>query len=90
LRSIQRVNQSFSALFGKSDGEESGGEGDSSEFDRSYGWIYNCKMVAEFEGISLNEAWELPVLQFLNDLSYLKVKRKLDGDQQKRLLKQHR
>jgi hypothetical protein len=47
-------------------------------------------MVAEFEGISLNEAWELPVLQFLNDLSYLKVKRKLDGDQQKRLLKQNR
>ncbi len=47
-------------------------------------------MVAEFEGIKLDEAWELPILQFLNDLSYLKVKRKLDGDQQKRLLKQYR
>jgi hypothetical protein len=44
-------------------------------------------MVAEFERIKLDDAWELPVLQFLNDLSYLKVKRKLDADQQAKLIK---
>lgn len=87
MRSIQRVNESFSALFGKSDGEEGGSESDSSEFDRTYGWIYNATMVAELERIKLDDAWELPVLQFLNDLSYLKIKRKIDADQQAKLLR---
>jgi hypothetical protein len=87
LRSIQRVNKSFTTLFGITEGEERGSESDSSEFDKSYGWIYNAQMVAEFERIKLDDAWELPVLQFLNDLSYLKVKRKLDADQQAKLIK---
>jgi hypothetical protein len=31
-------------------------------------------MVADFENISLDQAYELGVIQFLNDLSYLKEK----------------
>jgi hypothetical protein len=46
-------------------------------------------MVSEFEGISINEAWELGVYQFLNDLSYLKMKRELDNEQEKKLLKKY-
>jgi hypothetical protein len=46
-------------------------------------------MVSEFEAISINEAWDLPVYQFLNDLSYLKMKRELDNEQEKKLLKKY-
>jgi hypothetical protein len=46
-------------------------------------------MVQEFEGISINEVWGLPVFQFLNDLSYLKMKRELDNEQEKKLLKKY-
>lgn len=35
-------------------------------------------MVSEFENISLDQAWELPSLQFLNDLIYLKLKIQYD------------
>jgi hypothetical protein len=33
-------------------------------------------MVKELEGCSLNEVWDLPVYQFLNDLFYIKEKQK--------------
>ena len=46
-------------------------------------------MVSEFENISLNEVWDLPVFQFLNDLSYLKMKREIDNEAEKKLLKKH-
>jgi hypothetical protein len=46
-------------------------------------------MVSEFEGISINEAWDLGVYQFLNDLSYLKMKRELDNEAEKKILKKH-
>lgn len=34
----------------------------------------NAERVAEMERISLNECYELGVMQFLNDLQYLKFK----------------
>jgi hypothetical protein len=40
-------------------------------------------MVSEFEAISVNEAMDLPVLQFLNDLNYIKTKRAFDEYQYK-------
>ncbi len=86
MRSFHAVNKNFTALFGITEGEERGGESDSSEFDKNYGWIYSAKMVSEFENISLDSVWSMPVLQFLNDLTYLKVKRKLDAEQQKRII----
>jgi len=48
--------------------------------------MYNAKMVSEFEAISLNDVWDLPVVQFLNDLNYLKQKRLVDEEQQKQLI----
>ena len=35
-------------------------------------------MVSEFENISLDQAWNLPTLQFLNDLTYIKLKIQYD------------
>lgn len=41
-------------------------------FIDQYGWIYSAKQVAEHEGITLDQAFELPVLQAFNTLAYLK------------------
>ena len=67
------------------------GEGNAGvdEFSRVYGWLYQCKMVQEFENISIDQAWDLPVYQFLNDLSYIKMKRELDNEQEKKLLNKY-
>lgn len=42
-------------------------------FIDQYGWIYSAKQVAEHEGITLDQAFDLPVIQAFNDLSYLKA-----------------
>ena len=47
-------------------------------------------MVSEFEGIPLDSVWELPVVQFLNDLNYLKQKRLVDNEQEKQLLNEYK
>lgn len=50
-------------------------------FQKYYGWIYSTTQVAEHERITLDQAFELPVMQFLNDLAYLKMKGKLEKKQ---------
>ena len=50
------------------EGERAGDEG----FTERFGWIYNAKQVADFEGISLWECFEKDTLSFLNHLVYLK------------------
>jgi hypothetical protein len=52
-------------------------------FASNWGWIYNAKEVADFESIPLDKVYDLPVIQFLNDLSYLKSKKQLDEYQYK-------
>jgi len=37
-------------------------------------------MVSEFENISLNEVWDLKPMQFLNDLTYIKMKNDWDAE----------
>jgi hypothetical protein len=88
LRSFQRINESFTVLFGGKSDRERGVESAPDEFQKSYGWMYNAKLVSEFENISLNEVWELNVFQFLNDLSYIKVKNKYDADKLERSTRQ--
>jgi hypothetical protein len=34
--------------------------------------------------------WELPAIQFLNDLSYLKMKREVDADLERRMLQKYK
>lgn len=52
--------------------------------------MYNAKMVSEFEAISLDAVWDLPVVQFLNDLNYLKQKRLVDEEQQQKLINEYK
>jgi hypothetical protein len=40
-------------------------------------------LVAAFERITLEEAYELPTLQFLNNLAYLKSKSEYEAEQLK-------
>jgi len=89
LRSFQQINSKFTYLFQEHNTDEESDGNNSNEFTRSYGWLYNAKMVSEFENISINEVWNLGVLQFLNDLSYLKMKRRIDDEQEKRMLKKN-
>jgi hypothetical protein len=42
-------------------------------FVDQYGWFFSAKQVAEYEGITLAQAFDLPIIQALNDLSYLKA-----------------
>ena len=52
-------------------------------FASNWGWVFNAKQVSEFENIPLDQVYDLSVIQFLNDLSYLKSKKQLDEHQYK-------
>lgn len=94
LSCFHSFNQKFKGLFGSGDdnvGSESGGSSRvNRNFIESFGWMYNAKMVSEFEAIPLNDVWDLPVVQFLNDLNYLKQKRLVDDEQQKQLINEYK
>ena len=40
-------------------------------------------MVADFERCKINEVWDMGVIQFVNYLTYLKLKDKRDADKYK-------
>jgi len=89
LSIFNEFNTRFKGLFGDSDGEANDGETTvdavAANFLKHFGWIYNAKIVAEHEGIILDKVYDLPVIQFLNDLNYLKQKRILDEHQHKQI-----
>jgi hypothetical protein len=78
------LDKEFKGLYGPTDDGAGSGEDESgrsaSGFMHSYGWIYQTKLVAEFEGITLDQAFNLPVINFLNDLAYLKAKIEHDNE----------
>lgn len=82
LQNFRRFYKKFPTLFGEADeseGQDEGGNPDFSDgFNENFGWIYNVKNVAEFEGITLEAAYNLNIMQFFNDLVYLKEKSKHD------------
>ena len=43
-------------------------------FPERYGWMYSTKEVADYEGIKLNDAYDINIIQALNAMSYLKSK----------------
>lgn len=51
-------------------------------FIERYGWIFSAKEVAAFEGCTLEQAYDLPIIQALNDLSYLKTKQQYEKKMQ--------
>jgi hypothetical protein len=93
LSSIQRLDKEFSGLF--KGGNDEGGNDDNRgrENDRGfmsiYGWIYQATLISDHEKIKLDEVYNLPTLQALNDLAYLKSKNAYDSEQMKKLYAKH-
>jgi hypothetical protein len=54
-----------------------------------YGWIYQATLLAEHERITLEQVYEMPTIQALNDLSYLKAKNAFDSDQMRKAYAKH-
>jgi hypothetical protein len=71
-------NKGYKGLFGAVKINDEGREEPVKEdaFIKQYGWIFSATQVAEHEKITLDAAFQLPVIQALNDLAYLKSKGK--------------
>ena len=83
LENYTEFNKEYSGLF-ELDEEGEDVEVKKDGFNETYGWIYSATQVAEHERITLEQAFDLPVRQALNDLSYLKAKRQYDEQQMKK------
>ena len=86
LEEFKQLNDRYKGLFGIEDTEEDEYKPVTNSFNERYGWIYSAKKVAEFEGITLEQAFELPIVQALNDLSYLKALQEYESEINKRQL----
>jgi hypothetical protein len=82
------LDKGFEGLFGsRDDGEELdevSSRSSVSNFMRDFGWIYQASLVAEFERITMEEVYDIPTIQFLNDLSFLKAKNEYEAEQLKK------
>lgn len=70
----------YKSLFGL-DPVVNGEEAKEDLFNKRYGWIYAASQIAEYERITLDEAYGLPIRQVFNDLAYLKAKSKYEAEQ---------
>lgn len=77
---IKKLSDEYSGLFGIEDMEQDEFKPLTNGFNEQYGWIYSAKQVAEFEGIKLDEAYDLPIIQAFNDLSYLKAHQEYESE----------
>jgi hypothetical protein len=68
LSIIQRINKQYNNLL---NGESGDGE-EGSGFMARWGWVFSTKQVADFQNITVNEAYDLRVIEYLNTLAYLK------------------
>ena len=73
IEQFQIFNDKYKGLFGMANEESEVDPAANDDFNNRYGWIYSAKKVAEFEGITLEKAFDLPVIQAFNDLAYLKA-----------------
>ena len=68
LSIIQRINKQYHNLLN----DQSGTSTEGSPFMERWGWVYSTKQVADFQNISVNEAYDMMVVEYLNSLAYLK------------------
>jgi hypothetical protein len=72
LQSFAELLQGYKGLFESEELEDDGKMEKPHPFIDQYGWIYSAKEVAQHEGITLDKAFDLPILQAFNALAYLK------------------
>ena len=68
MSTIQRINKQYNNLLNPEQG--AGGEG--SPFMERWGWVFSTKQVADFSNITVNQTYDLNVIEYLNILAYLK------------------
>lgn len=85
IKSFAEFNNEYPALFGLGDNVDKEVKAD--KFNVRYGWIYSASQVAEYERITLDECFRLPVRQAFNDLAYLKAKHEYETEQLAKLKK---
>jgi hypothetical protein len=83
LSKIKDIDDQFTGLFGES-GESEDNDSDTigsgiHPFQKQYGWIHQAVLVAQHNNIALESAYQLPTIQFLNDLAYIKSKSEFDA-----------
>jgi hypothetical protein len=69
---LNKFNLEYKGLLGIDEEVDEELVPEQNKFNNRYGWIYSAKKVADFEGIPLEKAFDLPVRQAFNDLAYLK------------------
>jgi hypothetical protein len=73
LQSFAELLQSYKGLFESDEVVEDDGKMEKPHpFIEQYGWIYSAREVAQYEGIKLDDAYDLPIIQAFNALAYLK------------------
>jgi hypothetical protein len=82
IANLNQFNGEYKNLFGL-DANVNGESASVAFFNKRYGWTYSVSQIAEYERITLDEAFNLPVRQGLNDLNYLKEKGKYEAEQLK-------
>lgn len=80
IKSFAAFNDRYKALFGL-DEVVHGEQARVHPFNKRYGWVYAASQVAEYERISLDQAYALPVTTAMHDLTYLKAKGKYEIEQ---------
>lgn len=79
LENFEAFQKEYKSLFGL-DREVAGGNVVEDQFNKRYGWIYAASQVAEYERITLDQSFALPIRRALNDLGYLKAKAKYESE----------
>lgn len=77
MTNLVQFNSEYKNLFGL-DEEVNGEDAAEAFFNKRYGWTYSVSQIAEYERITLEQAFSLPVREALNDLNYLKEKGKYE------------
>lgn len=45
-----------------------------------FGWHFTAKQIADFENTTVSQAWDMPTIEALNTMSYLKAKSAYDRE----------
>lgn len=80
MQSIQELDNSFKGLYDKrvsEQGDDKRGSRKAGErFMQVFGWHYTAEQIAEYQRIELNSVYEMPTIEAINAMSYLKGKAK--------------
>jgi hypothetical protein len=79
LKNFEAFQKEYKSLFGL-DADVVGQSVVGDQFNKHYGWIYAASQVAEYERITLDRAFSLPIRRALNELGYLKAKAKYESE----------